>query len=331
MVGVNLAVDPAGIFHDRSEALAERWAAEGEVEIPGNVDERRLLEEMIRRAPPSADAIVLGSSRSMQLRAASFPHRKMLNLSVSGASVEDHLALYELAWEHGIQPKLVVLTLDPWVLNRNSGQDRWKSLGRAYDRALQRLELSDESRRDARLDDLHRFRQLVSPAYFQESLKSLWKEARSPRSSGAFSRRLTRDGSTDYPRAFVEAPPESVRQLADLFVRGPEVYALDGFSGVDERALTLLEGLVKTLRARNVGLRIFLAPYHPRVYAFLASNERYRAVKTAESRFRDLAAREGIPVIGSYDPAACGFGDHDFLDGMHARESAIARLFSSGK
>jgi hypothetical protein len=330
MIGVNHAVDPAGLFHDNSGAMAEQWSREGRVEIRGNVDDRRLQEEMIRRAPLTTDGLILGSSRSMQIRASSFPEYTILNCSVAGASIEDDIALYELALERGLMPKMILLTLDPWLLNRSNGQDRWKSIGKAYDRGLRRLALRDESREGVIWDEVEKWRQLASPGYFQESLKTVWRSQRGP-NSGGFTRRLLTDGSTEYPSEFSDPSPEHVRQLAELCIKGREVYAIDGFSAIDERASRLLEGFVKHLRSRGSQVRFFLAPYHPRVHSFVASTGKYRQVGASEARFGGLAAREGIPVIGSYDPGACGFTEKDFLDGMHAREAAVARLIALSK
>jgi hypothetical protein len=331
MAGVTGTVDPAELFHDSSAQLAEQWARKGSVSIQGNIDERRLQDQMIRRAPPAVDGIILGSSRAMEIRSGWFPGRCVLNLSVSGASVEDHLALHELVLARGIRPRLVVLSLDPWLLNRNSGQDRWKSIAQPYELALRRLGAPAESLQGATMTELLKWRQLVSPSYFQESLKRLWRSMKKGGKEEDFTRRLGKDGSTYYPREFTSASVEQVRDLAGQYIGLRGVYALEGFSELDARAGSLMESFAKSLRSQGTQMLFVLPPYHPRVYSFLSSTELYRHVGAAEQWFRALAGREGIRVIGSYDPAACGFTEADFLDGMHARESALARLVASGK
>jgi hypothetical protein len=50
-------------------------------------------------------------------------------------------------------------------------------------------------------------------------------------------------------------------------------------------------------------------------------------VISAEAWFRELAARYGLRVIGSYDPVASVMTAVNFYDGMHLRAEAIELLF----
>lgn len=329
MVLVSFLSDPAGLYHDVAGPLAEEWARTGRVRIHGNLDERLLQVEILKRAPSSVDGLILGSSRSLQVKREWFPGRTTLNLSVSGASLEDDLALFEAARERGIKPALVVLCADPWLMNRNSGQDRWKSVEPQYLRAIRRLGLKEPKPQDPQGEKLYKAGQLLSPSYFQESLKSLWNLRKGPTKAELFTRVVLADGSTEYPEEYTSKRVEDVRAVADRFVAKKSVYALENFHELDADALLRFETFIKSLRAGGTEVLLILPPYHPRAYAAFSTTGPYARVPEVERWFRTLAEREGVRVVGSYDPSAVGFTEADFLDGMHARESALTRLFTS--
>jgi hypothetical protein len=62
-------------------------------------------------------------------------NKKTLNLSVSGATIEDQIAIAEMALEK-FYPKTIYLSADPWIFNLNANQRRWKSLKKDYYKAL---------------------------------------------------------------------------------------------------------------------------------------------------------------------------------------------------
>ena len=77
----------------------------------------------------------------------------------------------------------------------------------------------------------------------------------------------------------------------------------------------------------GVEVVFFLSPYHPLVYRHLVHSEEYRIVTDVEGYFRSVAAKKGIRIIGSYDPARIGLTESDFYDGMHPKPEAVRRLF----
>ncbi|MBL0209054.1 MAG: hypothetical protein IPP84_14250 [Propionivibrio sp.] len=87
-------------------------------------------------ATQSKEFLVIGSSRSMQI-GADVMQASVLNLSVSGASIEDYVAILDLA--RNLPAKTIILGVDPWVFNTNSGQSGWKSLAIEYFQGFDRL------------------------------------------------------------------------------------------------------------------------------------------------------------------------------------------------
>ena len=70
----------------------------------------------------------------MQIGKNSFS-KHSLNLGVSGATVEDHVALLDLATTK-FNPKTLIIGTDPWIFNSASGQKRWQSLKTEYENAI---------------------------------------------------------------------------------------------------------------------------------------------------------------------------------------------------
>ena len=89
-----------------------------------NYDERILQREWINQLGKSPDIVVLGSSRSMMIREKDFENTKLMNNTVSGASIQDLIAIYQLYKTKNLLPKTFVIGLDPWIFNQNNNQRR---------------------------------------------------------------------------------------------------------------------------------------------------------------------------------------------------------------
>jgi peptidoglycan/LPS O-acetylase OafA/YrhL len=95
-----------------------------------NMNERTFIKSRIEIETLAPRTIVLGSSRIMQIGSRTLG-TELLNLGVSGSSVEDAVAIWKLASEK-FDPDLLLVSADPWLFNAKSGQDRWLTLESAY-------------------------------------------------------------------------------------------------------------------------------------------------------------------------------------------------------
>ncbi len=345
VVCVNFAGDPAHLF--RSKLYCERiarLALDGKrVANLGNYDERLAQRFYVEHLVARPDALALGSSRSLQIGAELFPGRSFYNGSVSGASIEDLVGIYQLYVDRDLTPALLVLGLDPWLLNRRSEQERWFSLVDAYERALARLNCQKYAqltlRRKLHLG-LKRWAEAISPSYFQASLQWLFhryitgaatgREFYVPRDGELVAEDVKRaDGSYDYPPAVTERTESQVATIAERYAADEPIYSLGGFQELDPGLCAIFEHFVDDCLAHGVKVIFFLTPYHPIVAKEIANRATYARVAEAESYFRDFGRRRAIPVVGSYRPDDCGVTSGDFFDGMHLRREAVNRLISS--
>ena len=223
VITLNLYKDPANLFRGSAyeKGIASLLLQGWNVKNISNYDERLVQKYYINGLAERKDVVVLGSSRAMMIDSKMFPGRRFFNNSVSGASLEDHIAIYELYREKKLEPATVIIALDPWLLNRYSGQSRWRSLQSEYVAATSRFTQSQASLfgSAAGTAEAAKLLELISPSYFQQSLKATLQY--SPQ--GQYSRTdaeedetqiKRRDGSIEYDRKTRLISVDEVRRAA---------------------------------------------------------------------------------------------------------------------
>ncbi|MEJ1939152.1 hypothetical protein WDZ92_53820, partial [Nostoc sp. NIES-2111] len=66
-----------------------------------------------------------------------------------------------------------------------------------------------------------------------------------------------------------------------------------------------------------------LAPWHPSAYAQFQETSIGRLAILAEAKYREIAAKSGIRVVGSFDPGPNEVDARDFVDQMHLKKPAM--------
>lgn len=139
LVIVNYFGDAAKLFSKNFERNIVEIIDEGfNVTNITNYDERLFQKEFINRIKKRPNILILGSSRSMEINGDYFNDTNVINISVSGASIEDVIAIYQLYVLRKILPKTIIISVEPWTFNEKSGQTRWKSLSQEYNSFFQR-------------------------------------------------------------------------------------------------------------------------------------------------------------------------------------------------
>jgi hypothetical protein len=281
--------------------------------------------------------IVMGSSRAAQISGRMLGSSALLNLSVAGASIEDHVALLHLFAE--IAPGKFILCVDPWIFNRHNGQDRWKGIGDAYLDGLTRIGVAQEEDirnvavpRDGDFGAaLEKVLTLVSFQQTRSSLRTLGRildghparyYAKDDDNAEDSSDVLRADGSRGHNRKFTQAAQHDVERFATTYARAP-VYSMEQYEFLDARSVMLFVRILDYLRARS-NAYILLPPYHPTTYRLIAP--RYPRIREAEEFVRQAAASRGMPVFGSFDPGVARCEKAEFFDGTHPSPACIRKL-----
>jgi hypothetical protein len=247
-----------------------------------------------------------------------------LNMFVSSASLEDHIAL-AVAAQKKRGTKAFLLGVDPWVFNENLGPTRWRSISDEYFKGLQTIGISRVSGPKARDN---KYLQLINYEYTKAAINLLLHPAKTLTATAGESpeedRALIRyDGSRVESRRTSEPSVDVINNLAREYAK-PPVYNLANFRFSNKNMGDFLK-LVDYLE-KDSHVVFVLPPYHPLAYPLI--NQAYPEICNIEKMLREEAAKRSISVIGSYDPQVIGCEETDFSDGMHPTARCWEKIIS---
>lgn len=330
--------------HDRRvQALAAGLQPGQAVIVPREVDDRRLQRVRLQTIPRPA-VVAFGSSRVMPLAGAALglASGQFYNAGVSSASVEDHIAFWQLLKQGDRVPDIAIFSIDHWTLAQAPEEVRWLALADLV-RAFLDGAGSASGWGGAPVQTLTyewaRFKELFSYTVLRASVSDLTRALRGRRRHGWEVQESLRrdvvaedqvgdrlavraDGSLIYESATERERPEQVLEEAMQFVQAG-ARRLEAFQ-VDRERLALLELLWRDMRAHRVELVVYLPPYHPAAWA------RIRAAPRAMSALAEntlavagLSERVGATFADTSDPESIPCGVEMFYDGHHARVGCL--------
>jgi hypothetical protein len=333
----NLLVDRGGVFrlnmglkHAASSLLQGKMVA-GPL---GLRDERELQKLVVEGYSDARDFIAIGSSRTMPLRGAFIRGaRTFFNHSVAGAGLEDFLTIIGLYRERGELPGVVILGIDPWMFNKDSGlSDAWRILEPTYRGMLSALSTDRTGKPVAVLSEpkterLARYTQLINLANTSQNWKFFRKGKKLYITDTINIDDFVRlpDGSIYFPYNMRFAKMANVRTAKNQSYMPDPFYA--NFHSLNNTAL--FENLVGFLTAHGVSVVFLLPPFHPAAYWSCRENPRYAITLRIEDYLRKVALCKGATVIGSYDPDEFKLRGEDFFDGIHGHDIVMKRLFET--
>lgn len=259
------------------------------------------------------DFLILGSSRSMLLNRHNFNSDKVLNLSVSGATVKDFLAFYEICKQNNIKYKKLIIGMDPVMVSCNDL--RWKSIGEYYYSAIGQTQQAPSviSLKQEKLDNL------FSVGYFKTALKHPKQLKLEYIKSECGEEKTTHlDGSLCYDRKYRNSDVINVNNTAKI-----QWHHSYDFECIDTILIKEFELLLSDCLRNKIDITFFFSPYHKYLYdrLFILAH-----VQAGEKEVYRLANEYHIHTIGNYNPDYCNVSNEDFYDGMHARQETIDKL-----
>lgn len=329
LIGIfNYAVDPAYLFKPKvyEKGLADMLLNKRTITNVTNYNERIMQKFYIMGLQERKDLIVMGSSRAFLIGNTIFPNRNMFNSAVSGAVLEDDMAIYQMYRKKNLLPKTIILNLDPWMLNKNNSEMRWQFLAPEFSELARIIGV------DAGPVSNIEFRQyieLFSPSYLQSAIRVFKKTGRyftgDPEQADD---KLVKypDGTIRYHDVAKTRSVEVVRAMAQAYEQFNVPYHLRYFDKLDTKAMENLEKFIKLIKADGVNLVIFLPAYHPIAYDILMKDQFNRNIMKAQEFYKDLAKRYDIEVVGSYNPSDDGLLETDFYDAMHLRPEGVKKM-----
>lgn len=322
LISVNYFGDAAHLFDTNYEKSIAKILTSGNYATNiANYDERLLQKELISNGSIKPKFVVLGSSRTMLLNSDLLSEKSFFNSSVSGASIEDIIGIYQIYKSSNKLPEKILIGIDPWTFNENNGQNRWESIaGYFYD---------FENIKNEKHTSLSKYKELFSFSYFQSSAKllpSLLKGKTKPQSTklklNTTATKLA-DGSLVYDKVYREAPQKEVDSKIKSYMEG-KLYGIGNFNSISERNWRLFQKLVHDMKANKIQIEFFLVPYAPAVYNKVVKE--YPIVLRAEKLILEDAKKNNIKLYGSFNPYKLKMDSSYFYDGMHCRESGIKKI-----
>lgn len=312
------------------------------------------------------ETIALGSSRVMQITG-KVAGTSLYNCGVTGGDYRDVLNTFYLLDKYDKLPQRILLEVDPWLfradaLDARSNADLYEEmlsvalgrssgyqppeLSRGYllcDAAVQRVTGGSFSLSSLNITD-ETLSALFEPAYFQGNVlyyRNNRGGAATTEDGGTIPYHAVNaaylltntdevklsDGSVCYAAGFRNASSDEV--LSAAHAQAGSFLYMQGYTALETDQCALFEDFVDYMQSRGVEIVFFLAPYHPFLYEYVSiyDVENHAGFFEVEPYLRSLAAREGIPVVGSYDPTLLGLTEEDFFDGLHVRSSGISKFF----
>jgi hypothetical protein len=327
IVFVNYFVDPGNLFKEGLESDISNCLIKGQnVTNIDNFDERILQKKLIESEEfTKYDIIVLGSSRSLLINSSYFNKSKVFNSSVSAATVNDLISIFQLYKENNKIPENIIINIDPWLLSDNSGMDKWKALRAEYNRFLG----IEKSVSNPFLNN--KFFELISLSYLKSSLNLAFKprmEAICTISSENEKMTKLKDGSIVYGVNYRNMGLLESSKRIDEYILSNQVSSSQGYHLSEEKSSNFMK-LLDDMRNRKIKVTFFLAPYPLRVYEFLNKKEGQLQVLT--NYIKSISKNRGINVLGSFKPYEVGVSDSLFYDGLHCKPTALDKILINYK
>lgn len=337
---ISYKVDPEGIYHDsgKEEAnssisyVAKLLTTTHGLLKPGNSwNERDLKSSLARNNNSNADCAVIGSSHVMQIssfrRNASLVNicPSIINLGVSGGTLEDYLALsYMLV--NNKKPKTIVFGIDPWALDFRR-DSRWERYSKEYYLMKALLENKSSIQEDGSNQKIKYITNLINPQYFYRSVQLFGKKM--PEIVEAPSFNLLAgienpvylpDGSLVYSREYI-----SNANSSEVPIGGSNYKIKTYGSQYSFNAVLLFKKLVHFLKKADINTVIVMTPYHHNVWKDKNSITT-KALIDMEVKIRSVGKELQLEVLGSYDPDKIGCVSNEFYDMMHAKYLCLEKI-----
>ncbi|MDD2369685.1 MAG: hypothetical protein PHQ90_10310 [Sulfuricurvum sp.] len=321
----NYFFDSYGFFqHNKGLSSAAKAIGQGKI-VAGleNYDERLFQKQIYHNFEKTPDCIALGSSKSMMIESNMVTcHGKFFNHSVSDASLEDYITITGIYAKEGKLPKKIILGIDAWIFNKNTGRGDWEILKEEYSFMLSQI----SSTKDNKINDTkNNYSQLINFDNTIYNIKHLNKNnlVKVVTNDNIDSSIKRADGSIEYPYKIRFQSDAETKKNALNYISG-KVYNLENFDQLSN--IQLFEDFIDYLQKHGVEVEFFLPPYHPIVYDYISKNIKYHNVLNVEDYLNNFAHHHKIKIVGSYNPHKYGLTSKDFTDGMHSKSYVSAKI-----
>jgi hypothetical protein len=310
----NFKIDSAGVYKNVFERkIATEIVSGKNIIFDKNINDEVMQKEIIHALKVTPDIIALGSSRAKVLTGNDLNSDNFRNNGVSGASLEDYLAILGMYDVSGKLPKEVIIIVDPWIFNKHNGQLGWQDVSNEANYILGKINGNHfrKTKSERKLSAIFSL-QYALENYRKSSANIVTTTETVKKHTGLI---LRSDGSIEYGIESENMSAAEIEGRARGYCRYP-IFGLNNFDKIDEELLKNFLDTINYLKEKKINVVIVLPPYHPIVYKVFSTDKRYRNVLSVENILKQL---DMVTVVGSYNPKEYNYTNKDFYDGHHPR------------
>ncbi|MFT5759377.1 MAG: hypothetical protein ACI9LM_004138 [Alteromonadaceae bacterium] len=342
---INFIVDPGEIY--LKKILADNKTSEFSKKLLSSKNgvvqsgwNERLIKTTLAKKSGDFDCVILGSSRVKQISSirntGNIKNKceKILNLGVSGGSLEDLSIFSYLIFNNINRPKKVFIGIDPWTF-KFGVDSRYAQNENIY---IQMNELLNENENNESISYIKKLAgNLFNGEYFQASLKDLFDDKKSiigdifkknivfpedgfSYKSGYKQEVTLPDGSHVYAKNWILKQKDK-----KVILGGPRSHW--GIFGqiYDNKALDYLQEIVVLYDKNEIELSLILTPYHPNVFKN-GNTQPVKYYKSIENIVKTFGDENKLKVYGSFFPDIFGCKSEEFFDYMHPTIECLNRI-----
>ena len=283
------------------------------------MDERKFIKNRIIYENLKPKILVIGSSRIMQISNDNF-NKQILNLGVSGASVEDHIAITLMALEK-FNVDTILLGADPWLFNDFANQIRWKSISEEYKNSLKSIQQKSKNFKVIENKNYREnyffYEQFLEKLYNFLNIRKLDLEIKANQIDNLTKDVILRDGKRVVANKKIEG-----KIKANLIE-----YSMYQYKFSDEY-YEIYKSFIEHLKnVHNKEVVLVLPPYYLPSYKLSIQAKPFYI--DLEKKFKKLSKETNIKIIGSYDASSVSCDDDEFYDDMHPKDSCMKKITNS--
>ncbi len=346
----NFIVDPAQVYpklFPSNEPILNNFSKELSLSKYGILNKYNNLNERDRKKAlamfsEDVDCAIIGSSHVMQIssfredKALTKHCKSIINLGVSGGTLEDYFAFSNMLLENKNDVDTIVFGIDPWSLKFNS-DGRWNKIKSDFDKMNSRLDIVQQYPNNSYTASL--ILNLINLEYLIKSLDELidkdrFKEKEKEKEKELFKHAEKFEQNKGVNGISITLPDGS-RQYSAEYINESKLFnkTFDGIHNYkisqkneewyEESATNALINLVKLLKPK-FNILFVITPYHPKVWE--RQQPAVEAMKNVENKIHTLGKQLNISVIGSYNPIKIGCSKDEFFDAMHPTSKCLKKL-----
>jgi len=299
-----------------TEALLAKLLVKKDVVYSTKMDERQFIKNRIIYENLNPKALVIGSSRIMQISNENF-NQQILNLAVSDASIEDHISITLMALEK-FNVDTILLGADPWLFNRYNNKLGWKSLSDEYKISQKNIKSKNKGQKRLKkviIDENYFFYEIFLEKFYKFlNIRKLDLDINANNTNNLSKDTILRDGKRVYGK---KEKQEKLKANVIEYSMNKYEFSKEYY----ENYKRFIEYLVTVYKKEVI---LVLTPYYLPSYKLTIKEKPFYL--DLENRFKELSKGTNIKIIGSYNASSIPCYDNEFYDYMHPKDSCMIKI-----